>query len=176
MAQQLESWPCFGTNNRIFAEMKSVLHLVLILFVLGSCIEHRPDDGVAKSEVKPKPTKKNTKLRGTKVYEGKIPCADCSGIDQHLVLRGDTTGAFRLTEIYRDATEDGDEVIVTTGSWKYYQNKTTGKVLFLSEGSLKDSSRFQRYKMNGTYITQLDFDGKWIKSPNNYRLKLVSSK
>lgn len=176
MARQLESWPCFGTNNCIFAEMKRILLILTLLLVFGSCIEHRPNDGVVKSEVTSQRSEKPSKLKGTKVYEGKIPCADCSGIDQHLVLRGDTTGVFRLTETYRDATEDGDEVIVTTGSWKYYKNKTTGKVLFLSEGSLKDSTRIQRYKVSGAYITQLDFDGEWINSTNNYRLKLVSSK
>ena len=153
-----------------------MIHIGLIVFVLGACIEHRPNDMVVKRDTKETAPEKVNRLKGTRVYEGKIPCADCSGIDQRLVLRGDTTGAFRLTETYRDATEDGDEVIVTTGSWKYYKSKSSGKILFLSEGSMKDSSRFQRYQVENAFITQLDFNGEWIKSTNNYRLKLVSKR
>jgi copper homeostasis protein (lipoprotein) len=176
MAQLLESWPCFGTNNCIFVAMKGLFCIGLIVIFAGSCIEHRPNNPVVKQEVTV-PTPENVnQLKGKRVYKGKIPCADCSGIEQQLVLRGDTTGVFRLTEVYRDATEDGDEVLVTTGSWKYYTNKAKQKVLFLSEGSLKDSSRIQRYRVEKTAITQLDFNGEWIKSTHNYQLKLVSKR
>lgn len=176
MARLLESWRCFGTNNLIFAEMKGLLQAVLIVLLSGSCIEHRPDNHTIVRENEQQPAEKVDKPKGKRVYEGKIPCADCSGIEQHLVLRGDTAGVFRLTEVYKDATEDGDEVIVTTGAWKYYKKKQQEKILFLSEGTLKDSSRYQRYLVNGSQLTQLDFNGQWIKSSNNYKLKLVSAK
>lgn len=176
MAQLLESWRCFGTNNLIFAEMKGLLQAVLIVLLSSSCIEHRPDNKIVRLDQEQKTPEKVDQLKGKRVYEGKIPCSDCSGIEQRLVLRGDTSGVFRLTEIYKDATEDGDEIIVTTGAWKYYKQKKQEKVLFLSEGSLKDSSRYQRYLVNGSQLTQLDFNGEWIKSNNKYKLKLVSSK
>lgn len=150
--------------------------LGLFLLVIG-CIEHRPTDTVytplkdeTKQEVKPK-------WKGLRVYEGVIPCADCSGIYQRLSLRGDSIGAFRLTEVYRDATEDGDETIVTTGSWKrYYSKKASDKrmIFFLSEGSLNDSTRVQRYEVQDGRIVQLDFDGKQITDSNGrYVLKLI---
>lgn len=176
MARLLESWRCFGINNLIFAEMKGLLQAVLIVLLSGSCIEHRTDDQIVSLDQEQKAPEKVDKPKGKRVYKGKIPCADCSGIEQQLVLRGDTAGVFRLTEIYKDATEDGDEVIVTTGAWKYYSKKKQKKILFLSEGTLKDSSRYQRYLVDGAQLTQLDFNGEWIKSTNNYKLKLVSKR
>lgn len=160
--------------------MKTLLTgtLLIVTIALTGCIEHRPsddmiavqqpDDGVIATT--------STKPKGLRVYEGVIPCADCSGIYQRLALKGDSTGIFRLTEVYRDATEDGDETIVTTGSWKRYKTKIAGDsaiIFYLSEGSLKDSSRVQRYEVGKDRIVQLDLDGTRVDSTLNYTLKLI---
>lgn len=143
------------------------------------CIEHRPqDDTVAATEKDTlKPTLNRRQLKGLRVYEGVIPCADCSGIYQRLALKGDTIGIFRLTETYRNATEDGDGVVVTTGSWKRYtleKNKQVKTLFYLSEGSFRDSSRIQRYEVLDSRIVQLDLNGNPVDSTKNYTLKLIS--
>lgn len=157
---------------------KRVLTVFLGLFLLiAGCIEHRPTDTVYTAPEEEDKQEEKPKWKGLRVYEGVIPCADCSGIYQRLALRGDSTGAFRLTEVYRDATEDGDETIVTTGFWKrYYTKKPYPKrmIFFLSEGSLKDSTRVQRYEVQDGRIIQLDLNGKQIVDSNGrYVLKLI---
>ncbi|MES2556718.1 MAG: copper resistance protein NlpE N-terminal domain-containing protein [Bacteroidota bacterium] len=157
---------------------KRVLTVFLGLFLLAAgCIEHRPTDTVYTAPKDEKKQEVKPKWKGLRVYEGVIPCADCSGIYQRLSLRGDSIGAFRLTEVYRDATEDGDETIVTTGSWKrYYSKKSSDQrmMFFLSEGSLQDSTRVQRYEVQDGRIVQVDFNGKQIAdSSGRYVLKLI---
>lgn len=150
------------------------------LLLLTGCIEHRPaDDMIAETENDSvKPTLNKRQLKGLRVYEGVIPCADCSGIYQRLALKGDSIGIFRLTETYRDATEDGDGIVVTTGSWKRYtvkKNQQTRTLYYLSEGSFQDSSRIQRYEVLNNRIVQLDLNGNALDSTRNYTLKLISS-
>ncbi|HLP55315.1 MAG TPA: copper resistance protein NlpE N-terminal domain-containing protein [Fluviicola sp.] len=157
---------------------KRVLIVFMGLFLLAAgCIEHRPTDTVYNAPDEEKKPEKKPKWKGLRVYEGVIPCADCSGIYQRLSLRGDSIGAFRLTEVYRDATEDGDETIVTTGSWKrYYSKKGPGQrmLFYLSEGSLQDSTRMQRYEVQDGRIIQVDLNGKPIADSNGrYVLKLI---
>lgn len=151
--------------------------LVLTLLVsLTACIEHRPADTRIQKDTAEKVVEAPKKLRGLRVYEGQIPCVDCSGIYQHLVLKGDTAGIFRLTETYKNATEDGDETLVTNGVWKRYKTKrqqTPVTIFYLCEGSFKDSTREQRYAVGKDRITQLDINGQRIDSSFRYTLKLV---
>jgi copper homeostasis protein (lipoprotein) len=149
------------------------------LILIAGCIEHRPEDyTVTVTETDSvKPMLNGRQLKGLRVYEGIIPCADCSGIYQRLALKGDSIGIFRLTETYRNATEDGDGVVVTTGSWKRYtvdEGKRTRTLFYLSEGSFSDSSRIQRYEVFNRRIVQLDLNGVAVDSTKNYTLKLIS--
>jgi copper homeostasis protein (lipoprotein) len=151
----------------------SVLSMII---GLSGCIEHRPAEKRADVDPSEFPPIQKKQLKGLRVYEGVIPCADCSGIYQRLALKGDTLGIFRLTETYRDATEDGDEVIVTSGSWKSYKVKNSDQakvVLYLSEGTMRDSSRIQRYAFFDKKIVQLDLNGDPIESTDDYMLKLI---
>jgi len=158
--------------------MNMTLTAVALALVAGmtACIEHRPDERSATVDEEVAETvQKPVKLRGLRVYEGEIPCADCGGIYQHLALKGDTAGIFRLTEVYKNATQDGDETIVTSGVWKRYKTKrddNTVVMYFLSEGSFKDSTRMQHYEVAPDRITQLDFNGDRIDSAFRYTLKL----
>ena len=147
------------------------------LAVLSGCIEHRPADTIY---VAPEPLIENHRepeLKGLRVYEGKVPCADCPSVEQRLALKGDTAGIFRLTETFKDATEDGgDEVLVTTGEWKSYRMDEDGNrktVYYLSEGDILDSTRVQRYEVSDDKIVQRDIDGKPIAKPSGYTLKLI---
>jgi len=152
--------------------------LTIIAIGMTGCIEHRPENEPIPGNERQivYSYMKHDKLKGLRVYEGTIPCADCSGIYQRLALKGDSTGIFRLTETYRDATEDGDEVIVTTGSWKRYKvvrNNQIKEELYLSEGSFSDSSRIQRYACHDRKIIQLDLNGDSIESTKDYMLTLI---
>jgi uncharacterized lipoprotein NlpE involved in copper resistance len=157
--------------------MRPFAFLPMMLFMAVSCTEHRPGEQVFVNEQKqPANTSMDDeKLSGLRVYEGKIPCADCSGIEQHLSLRGDTAGIYRLREIYRDATEDGDSELVSSGEWKRIRT-SKGYVYHLSEKRLNDSIRTMNYSVAGDQIVQLDRDGKAVDSSSHYRLKLVPGK
>ena len=148
---------------------------ILSAVMLTACIEHRPPDKIISDE----PTKVDTPKpqKGLRVYEGTIPCSDCRGIYQRLALKGDSSGVYRLTETYkRGINEDGDAVIVTTGAWKRFQKKTdsgTATIFYLSEGTIKDSSRIVQYSDETNSIVQLDLDGESIPNPKAYTLKLI---
>lgn len=147
------------------------------LAVLSGCIEHRPAETVY---IAPEPLIENHRepeLKGLRVYEGKVRCADCPVVEQRLALKGDTVGIFRLTETYRDASEDGgDEVLVTTGEWKSYRVEEEGTertIFYLSEGDIHDSTRVQRYEVSDNKIMQRDMDGNPISKPSSYTLRLI---
>lgn len=144
--------------------------------LVQGCIEHRPNDTdfIAEKQTEEQFIAEKV-YPGLRVYEGKVPCADCRGIEQRLAMKGDSSGIFRLTETYLDATEDGDEVIVTLGEWKQYNyNEQLGNPIFyLSEGNMKDSTRVSRYEIKDKKIQQLDINRKRINNPKAYTLKLV---
>lgn len=163
--------------------MRSLLtgkFLVILAIGMSGCIEHQsPTKSTPVNEreiVYTYMKREREQLKGLRVYEGTVPCADCSGIHQRLALKGDTIGIFRLTETYRNATEDGDGILVTTGSWKRYKvrdNNQTKEILYLSEGSFADSSRIQRYTFHDKKIMQVDFNGDSLERAKSYMLTLV---
>lgn len=151
----------------------------MLLGVFTACIEHRPNENRTKGNSDTEQAFiAEKKYKGLRIYEGTIPCADCSGIQQRLVLKGDTAGIYRLTEIYKDATEDGDAEITSSGEWKIYftDKRRKDKRFYLSQGDIKDSVRVINYEVKPDQITQLDMEGKAIQSNLSYRLKLIRYK
>lgn len=147
-----------------------------MLLLNASCIEHRADEKrTGKTDLGNREEEKylHDKDYSTfQIYEGNIPCEDCGGIEQRLVVKGDTAGIFRLTETYKDATEDGDATIVCSGQWKKITQKE-GDWLILSQGTLKDSARRMEYEFHPKELVQRSLDGEYFKNPAAYRLKLV---
>lgn len=149
--------------------------LVLAGWGMTGCIEHTP-----KVKVNPKPvmTKGESAFiekkdyKGFRMYAGSVPCEDCDRIEQRLVLKGDTLGIFRLTETYRNATPDGDAVLVCTGEWA--ANKI-GNELHLSVGHLGDSVRTMDYHLLNKELIQWRADGETITTTGQYHLKLIKS-
>lgn len=147
-----------------------------IVVLNTSCIEHRSDEkrhqvsNVANQEEEKYLHDKNYDT--FRIYEGDIPCEDCSGIEQRLVVKGDTTGIFRLTETYKNATEDGDATIVCSGQWKKIKQKNRD-LLILSQGSLKDSVRRMEYELRPNELMQRTLDGEYVRNQSLYKLKLV---
>ncbi len=139
---------------------------------LGSCIEHRMGEE-SEDPITEKAFIATKQYKGLRIYEGKIPCVDCAGIEQRLVLKGDSSGIYRLTEVFKEATEDGDEELVSVGEWKLHPKSKKKTVLFLSEGTLKDTIRWTNYHFLPNGIQQLDIEGEPIANTSAYQLKLV---
>jgi len=153
--------------------MKHWAFMWIVAGCLTGCIEHRPQDTTFVREKTDVP-RKEKKIQGLRVYTGTIPCADCPGIEQRLALKGDSSGIYRLTEVYKQATEDGDAVLVSNGEWTRYTT-VNGRipVFYLSQGDIKDSARVIRYQVYSDKIVQLDMDGQQIEHPEQYTLKKV---
>jgi copper homeostasis protein (lipoprotein) len=155
--------------NSLFVVTSSVL-------ILGACIEHRDDD---KKREKPAPVNqeeekyiKDKEYKVFRIYEGEVPCEDCDGIQQRLVIKGDTAGIFRLTETYKNATEDGDATLVCSGQWQ--KSKLNSKnILILSQGTISDSVRRMEYELRSKEIVQLSLDKNRFKNVADYRLKMI---
>lgn len=150
--------------------------IISSLFLNASCIEHREE---VKHNRKPDSSKQDEEkyihdkdYKTFRIYEGTIPCEDCSGIEQRLVVKGDTIGIFRLTETYKNATEDGDATIVCSGQWKKVKQKNT-EILILSQGSLNDSVRRMEYELHPKELVQRTLDNEFLKNTSLYHLKLV---
>jgi len=156
--------------------MKQLVFMWIIAVCLSGCIEHRPEDTTFVAEKKDSSHVRPVNMKGLRVYTGTIPCADCPGIEQRLALKGDSSGIYRLTETYKQATDDGDAVLISTGEWKRFQAKTNRgsiPVYYLSQGNIKDSSRIIRYQVYNNKIVQMDMEGIEITTPELYTLKLV---
>lgn len=150
--------------------------IISSLFLNASCIEHRAE---VKRSRKPDSSKQDEEkyihdkdYKTFRIYEGNIPCEDCNGIEQRLVIKGDTLGIFRLTETYKNATEDGDATIVCSGQWKKVKQKNK-EILVLSQGSLSDSVRRMEYDFHPKEIVQLSLDENRFKNTSEYHLRLV---
>ena len=156
--------------------MNSLLVIAGSALILGACIEHRNGEkksvkGVSGNKEEEKYIT-DTDYKVFRIYEGKIPCEDCDGIEQRLVVKGDTAGIFRLTETYKNATEDGDATLVCSGQWK--KTKSDSKeILILSQGGIKDSVRRMEYEFRPKEIVQLSLDEIRFKNTGAYHLKMV---
>ncbi len=107
-----------------------------------------------------------TALTGTAAYQGELPCADCAGIRETIVLHPD--GTYRLQDTYL-ATADGDVSSVDVGRW----------ILDVGEGRLAlFSSRDvpQQFAVDGDQaLTLLDQTGAPIVSELNYTLRRLAA-
>jgi uncharacterized lipoprotein NlpE involved in copper resistance len=113
---------------------------------------------LAQSGVQPGADARTRALAGT--YTGTLPCADCPGIDETLVLGAD--GGFVLTDTYRE--RPGSENIVQ-GSWSFED----GTRIRLDPGSKEQ--RDQLYAIDGEdALVALDMDGKRIQGGPDRRL------
>lgn len=96
-----------------------------------------------------------------KVFNGVVPCADCSGIETTLRLGND--GTYILREVYLKTGYE-NEPFVETGRWAAKDQKIT---LTSKEGN---KSYFQ---MKGDDLDMLDTEGQPIQSELNYKLEKV---
>lgn len=134
------------------------MRLLFVLGILGftACVEHTPPvEKIAVNEDQLVDSLQQKAYKKTQIFAGTIPCADCGGIEQQLILKGDSAGIYQLRETYLQATEDGDEVLISSGEW-IRQKKGSEEIYYLSEHNLHDSIRVIRYKVHPNRLSQLD--------------------
>ncbi|MBV4359854.1 copper resistance protein NlpE [Pinibacter aurantiacus] len=81
-------------------------------------------------------------------YSGKLPCADCEGIEESLELKADKT--FVMTDEYQGKKKPVTNT--TKGKWE-----VSGNMLTLQPG--------MKYKVEENKLRQLDMSGKEITGP-----------
>jgi uncharacterized lipoprotein NlpE involved in copper resistance len=115
-----------------------------------AAVEDATGTTMAQPGVQPVAAADTRTLAGT--YSGTLPCADCPGIDETLVLSAD--GSFVLTDTYRERPGSAN---VVQGSWTL---ESGGTRVRLDPGS-KDAVD-KSYEIDGDGLRILDGDGKRI--------------
>ena len=95
-------------------------------------------------------------------FEGTLPCADCPGIDERLVLSPD--GSFILTDVYRERPGGGQTL---RGNWSI---EPDGASLRLDPGSKDAQDRLFGIEDNDTLVP-LGADGNPTGAPGEPRLR-----
>lgn len=103
-------------------------------------------------------------------YMGKLPCADCEGIDAVLVIYTDQTYKMTNTYIGRDVPPYIEEGTVTTLKGDAADPNATVYQLKANQGS-----SVQNYLVSGDELKQLDQDLSPIDAPFNTSLMKKSS-
>jgi len=112
-------------------------------------------------------------------YKGRLPCADCSGLDTELKLyakgRFDTSDAFYVeTRTYR-GTRNGDMAYSDRGLWTVLKGSATDPNATVYQLNPDRPSETQSYllKENGAALVQLDRNLKPIDTKMNLTLRRV---
>lgn len=101
------------------------------------------------------------------VYNGKLPCADCSGIDAKLTLFDN--GAYVYDQLY----EGKNTNFTQHGSWKLVRGTPFDKEAIVYQLKPEDDGDIQNYWVQSpTKITQLDPNLNKIDSPFDLSLTL----
>lgn len=103
-------------------------------------------------------------------YMGKLPCADCEGIDAVLTIYTDQTYKMSNTYLGRDVAPYVEEGTVTTLKGDATDPNATVYQLKANQGSSA-----QNYLVSGNELQQLDQDLKPIDAPFNTSLTKKSS-
>jgi copper homeostasis protein (lipoprotein) len=111
------------------------------------------------------------------VYNGMLPCADCSGLDTELRLyakgKFDFTYAFYVrTQTYR-AAPHGDMTFSDRGDWALLRGDAVNPDATVYQLDPDDSARSQAYLVaeNGAALVQLDREMKPIETKMNLTLR-----
>jgi len=83
-------------------------------------------------------------------YTGTMPCADCSGIEVELTLKGDN---YTLKTTYLGKEDKGQNVFTQNGQYTW---NTAGSIITL------DNDKDQQYQVGENKLISLDQQGKRI--------------
>ncbi len=101
------------------------------------------------------------------VYEGRLPCADCEGIDTILTLYNDETYTMSSTYLGREV-----EPYIENGKWTTLRGDATNPdaTVYQLYSEADGSTTDQNYLVVGNELQQLDQDLRPIESPFNTSL------
>lgn len=103
-------------------------------------------------------------------YIGTLPCADCSGIKNTLVLyrdQYDQPTRYQLTQDYIDA--DNNLTVIDRGEWSIKPATNLRKEIFVLSPDLPQSRKLFLHKAANA-VEQLSQDGSLSQSGLNYTL------
>jgi len=147
--------------------MKKIFMVIVTSCVLISCVAKKGET-----------LADNQGLKNPKIYEGTLPCADCSGIETILKIdQGDGTmegHKFELTKKYKG--KDNGKLFTESGSFNIergLEDDPDGTVYVLHWNKPEADQIFYGYKAaNPGTIYLLNAKREIIKSDLNYSLKL----
>lgn len=120
-----------------------------------------PESDMSHAGVQPNPAGFSAKAFAG-VFKGDLPCADCPGIDETLVLEPD--GSFTLTDLHRERSQ-GTRAIA--GSWTSEDGDTR---IRLDPNTKAEEDRLYAITSHDE-ITQLGADGKPATSGLDYSMR-----
>lgn len=144
---------------------------IFIFIILGLALSGCGTTPISKADG-PRPGKKEILLG---IFEGKLPCADCPGIQTRLTLTQEgkfiDIGHFTLKETY---LERSVKPLETKGEWTVIKGTLQDDNAVVYELT-PDNSKQLRYflKTDDTGVKQLDKDGNEIDSKLDFTLKKV---
>ena len=112
-------------------------------------------------------------LLGT--YGGKLPCADCSGIQTTVAFYA--AGPLQLTDTYYVRTmkylgaPNGDVTSVDAGNWSQKLGTPADPNALLYSLRSNESNRLEDYRLRGDTLVAIGSDGKPIPAPFNINLE-----
>lgn len=159
--------------------MKNVVILLVIAIQLTACNSKKKEEEVTTPQTDSTAvTVEKTAVENALVYEGLLPCADCSGIQTVLkIAQGDGTTegqTFELSSTYKG--KDPEKEFVETGKFnteRGLENDPNGTIFILNYDKPTEKQIYYGYLSSDTKkIYMLDRDKKIIKSKLNYSLDL----
>ena len=113
------------------------------------------------------------------VYKGKLPCADCGGLDTELRLyakgKFDITDTFYIESRTYLATRNGDQTYTDRGEWAVLKGDAVdpNATVYQLDPGTPDRSQYLLLQQQGAALTQLDRELLPIHSPMNLTLRRV---
>jgi uncharacterized lipoprotein NlpE involved in copper resistance len=107
------------------------------------------------------------------LYQGKIPCTDCEGIDLEISFeaQSDSSGTFQLKQTFL-GTRDGNQSFQDSGLYSIrmeLQEDANALVYIVKPGQPEESRYFE--KLGDTALRSLGNYGERIDSELNYMLR-----
>ena len=106
----------------------------------------------------------------TRVYEGVLPCADCSGLKLNLTLQPNFTYILQSDYIGKSPTP-----VVTSGTWTVFRGApfdARAQIIFLHEPTARDTWNF--LVVGDNELLELDQGRRKIDAPFNLSLKRIN--
>lgn len=159
--------------------MKNLVVLLVIVFQFTACNSKKKEEEVKAPKIDSSTVNvEKTVFKNVLVYEGVLPCADCSGIKTVLKIhQGDGTmegQEFELSSVYQGKSPEKE--FIEKGNFnteRGLENDINGTIFVLNWKKAPEKQIYYGYFSSDTKkIYMLDRNRKIIKSKLNYSLNL----